>query len=73
MLKRFLSYYKPHKFMFTLDMLASFMVAMLGIIYPMITRTMLNDLIPNEDYVMIIVFGSTLLGLYPISRAHDWC
>ena len=50
--------------MFTLDMLASFTVAMLGLVYPIITRTMLNDFIPNKQYDMIIIFGTALLALY---------
>ena len=57
MLKRFLSYYKPHKVMFTLDMLASLVVALLGMLYPVITRYMLNDFIPNKQFNYIIFFG----------------
>ena len=64
MLKRFLEYYKPHKKIFFLDMFASFIVSAIGIIYPMVTRRMLNDLIPNKNYRMIIFFGITLLVLY---------
>ncbi len=64
MLKRFISYYKPHKLVFTLDMLSSLGVSLIGIVYPMVTRTMLNDLIPNRNYRMIVIFGMTLLLLY---------
>lgn len=64
MLKRFLSYYKPHKLLFTLDMLASLFVALIGVVYPMITRRMLNDLIPNAKYRQIVIFGLGLLVLY---------
>ena len=64
MLKRFLSYYKPHKLVFTLDMLSSLGVSLIGIVYPMVTRTMLNDLIPNRNYRMIVIFGMALLLLY---------
>ncbi len=66
MLKRFFSYYKPHKLSFTFDMLAAFTVSMLGMLYPVITRNMLNDFIPNHQYNMIIIFGSVLLGLYVV-------
>ena len=66
MLKRFLAYYKPHKLLFTLDMLASLAVAMIGIVYPMITRHMLNDLIPNQKNRMIVICGIALLGVYLI-------
>lgn len=64
MLKRFLVYYKPHLKIFTLDMLASFCVALVGIVYPIVTRRMLNEFIPNRQYRMVVWFGLLLLGLY---------
>ncbi len=66
MLKRFLSYYKPHKLMFTLDMLASLLVSLLGMMYPIITRYMLNDFIPNKNVELIVTFGITLFVIYII-------
>ncbi len=65
-LKRFLYYYKPHKKIFILDMLASLCVSLLAIVYPVVTRAMLNDLIPNKKYQMIVIAGVSLLGLYII-------
>lgn len=66
MLKRFIKYYKPHKKIFFLDMAASFLVSLIGIIYPIVTRGMLNDFIPNRKYQLIVVSGLTLLFLYVI-------
>ena len=66
MLKRFFAYYKPHRVIFTFDMLASLLVAMIAIVYPMITREMLKDYIPNENYRMIVIAGVGLLGIYLI-------
>ena len=64
LLKRFLHYYKPHKFVFAMDMLSALLIAAIGIMYPIITRTMLNEYIPNQNYQMIIIWGSALLILY---------
>ena len=64
LLKKFLSYYGPHKLLFSLDMGASLLVALSGIVYPVVTRTMLNDLIPNRQYRMIVIYGLTLLVIY---------
>lgn len=64
MLKRFITYYKPHKLIFTLDMLSSFLVSVIGIVYPIVTRRMLNDLIPNRNYRMIVIAGISLFALY---------
>ncbi len=64
MLKRFLAYYKPHRVLLTLDMLASVLVALIAIVYPIITREMLGDYIPNQRYRMIVIAGAGLLGIY---------
>ena len=64
LLKRFVSYYKPHKKLFAMDMTAALLVSVIGVVYPVITRTMLNNLIPDRNYRMIVVFGITLLLLY---------
>ncbi len=64
MLKRFLSYYKPHKKIFALDMLASFTMSVIAIFYPMITRKMLNQLIPEQRYNEIVIYGVGLLIIY---------
>ncbi|MBQ8740830.1 MAG: ABC transporter ATP-binding protein [Clostridia bacterium] len=66
MLKRFLSYYKPHKKIFVLDMLASLAMAVIGIFYPMITRKMLKEFIPEGLYKEILIYGSALLLVYLI-------
>lgn len=64
MFKRFIKYYKPHKKIFVLDMLASFLVSVIGVVYPIVTRSMLNDLIPNRSYRLIVLSGLLLTGLY---------
>ncbi len=64
MLKRFIAYYKPHKKLFFLDMLASLFISVLGMVYPIVTRKMLNEYIPDKNIRMIIVFGASLLVIY---------
>ena len=64
MLKRFIAYYKPHRFMFALDMLAALLISVIGMVYPMVTNKMLNDLIPNRLYDQIIIAGVIVLILY---------
>ena len=66
MLKRFIAYYKPQRKIFILDMLASLCVAVIGIVYPIVTRTMLNVLIPDRRYRDIVFAGLLVLLLYLI-------
>ena len=66
MLKRFISYYKPHKKMLALDMLAALLISVIGMVYPIVTNKMLNDYIPNKMYSTIIIAGAVVLTLYVI-------
>ena len=40
------------------------MVALIAIVYPIITRTMLNDYIPQNNIRMVVICGALLLGVY---------
>ncbi len=64
MLKRFISYYKPHKKMLAMDMLASLLISLIGMVYPIVTNRMLNEYIPNKMYATIVWAGVIVLGLY---------
>ena len=50
--------------MFFFDMLASLFIALIGMLYPMITRKVFNDYVPEGNVKMIIIFASILLILY---------
>lgn len=66
MLKRFIKYYKPHRKLFAADMLCAFVLAICDLFYPMITRSMMNDFIPNKQLRTLVVWGIFLLGIYLI-------
>lgn len=66
MFKKFLHYYKNHKLVLTLDLFAAFLIAITGIGYPIITRIMLNDWIPNGQINLIIIGGLILVGIYVV-------
>ncbi|MBE6594418.1 MAG: ABC transporter ATP-binding protein [Ruminococcaceae bacterium] len=64
MLKRFMSYYGPHKKMMVLDMLAALCISVIGMVYPIVTRNMLNIYIPEKQYKTIVIAGIVVLVLY---------
>ena len=64
MLKRFISYYRPHKKMLILDMLAALSISLIGMVYPIVTNRMLNEYIPQKMYRAIVIAGIIVLGLY---------
>ena len=64
MFKRFISYYKPYKRIFFLDMLAAFFISIIGLLYPIITNKILEVFIPNKQVEYIVIFGLALLFCY---------
>ncbi|MBN2852808.1 MAG: ABC transporter ATP-binding protein [Clostridia bacterium] len=66
MFKKFISYYKPHKKLFILDMSSAFIMALIDLVFPMFTRKFLNDIIPSGAMRTMIIFGGSLLLLYII-------
>ena len=66
MLKRFIHYYKPHKKMLTFDMLASLLISVIGMVYPIVTNQMLNIYIPEKMYTTIVFSGLIVLALYAL-------
>ncbi len=66
LLKRFISYYKPHKRMFILDMVCSLLIAVADLFYPLITKDIINEYVPNRQVKLLVVWGIVLLGIYLI-------
>lgn len=72
MLKRFISYYKPHRLVFWMDMFAALGVSLIGALYPMVTRRMLNVYIPDRRYKMIVVMGLSLFAIYVVRMLFNY-
>ena len=52
--------------MLTLDMLASLLISIIGMVYPVVTNNMLNTYIPQKMYKTIVISGIAVLSLYVI-------
>ncbi|MDD6265000.1 MAG: ABC transporter ATP-binding protein [Clostridia bacterium] len=65
-LRKFISYYKPHRKLFIIDMVCAFIVAAADLFYPMIAKNIINDYIPDRNIRAVIVFCIILLGIYVI-------
>ncbi len=64
MIKRFLSYYKNHMKLFTLDMVAAFGLAAIELVYPAVTTRLIDVYIPERMINNILIMGAVLLGIY---------
>ncbi|MFH1939165.1 MAG: ABC transporter ATP-binding protein [bacterium] len=63
MLKKFISYYKPYWKLFSLDMSCAFLIAAIDLVFPLITRQFINDIIPNGKLRIFYIFIIALLIL----------
>ncbi len=72
MLKTFINYYKPYKKLFATDLLIATIVALCDLVYPMMTRQLINESIPNQDTRMIGVFAVTLVILFTIKALGNY-
>lgn len=66
MIKKFISYYKPYRKLFILDLLVATIATICSLIYPMMTRVLINETIPNKEVKVIGIFAVVLMLLYLI-------
>ena len=60
----FLSYFKRHWKLFLVDILCAVLVAAVDLAFPLITRTALYDLLPNQMYRTFFIIMVSVLGFY---------
>ena len=80
MIRKFISFYKPYKMIFILDLAVALIASLCDLVYPMMTRELINESIPDKDIRMIRFFALLLLIIFiakaacayfmQIGRAH---
>ena len=62
-MRRFVSYFRPHRKLFALDMTCAVLIAVVDIIFPIVSREAMNRWLPQQEYrVFFIVMGIMLLA-----------
>lgn len=67
MLRRFFSYYKPYKKLFFLDFTCAVLLAILELGFPLAVGYVVNTLLPDENWGMIVAGCAVLLVIYVIN------
>ncbi|SFC79721.1 ATP-binding cassette, subfamily B [Bacillus sp. OV322] len=67
MIRRFYSYYIPHKKLFLLDFSSAVIVALLELAFPLAVQWFIDDLLPGGDWESIVSVSAGLLLLYILS------
>jgi ATP-binding cassette subfamily B protein len=70
--RQFISYYRPHKGLFALDMSCALMMAAIDLSFPIISRYAMTELLPDKLYgTFFIVMGALVLA-YLLRGVFDY-
>ncbi len=72
MLKKFIKYYKPYKGLFFLDLAAALLLASCELVYPMITRRIIDTVIPSANTGILTKFGIILAIIFVIKACLNY-
>ena len=60
----FLGYFRRHKGLFSMDILCATVIALIDLAFPLVTRTALYDLLPNEKYRVFFTTMAVVVAFY---------
>lgn len=72
MIKRFFSYYRPHKRLFYIDFFCAIFVGILELGFPLAVSWFIDSLLPKGDWSTIIAVSAGLLTLYLMSSGMQF-
>ena len=64
MLRRFFSYYQPHRRLFLLDFFCAVLAGLLELGFPMAVRAFVDQLLPGRNWTIILIASAGLLAIY---------
>ena len=64
MVRRFISYYKPHRRLFIIDMIAAAIMSGFDLFLPFVTKNFIDNYIPNKNVQMMVKTSIFLLFIY---------
>ncbi len=67
MIRRFFSYYKPHRRLFIIDFTSAVIVAILELAFPVAVQWFIDDLLPGNNWDIIIKVSVGLFFIYLLS------
>src|SRR5690606_20804737 len=67
MIRRFFTYYRPHKKLFIIDFSCAIVVAILELAFPLVVQWFIDKLLPTSNWSAIMWVSIGLLVLYIVS------
>ena len=72
MIKKFFSYYRPHKRLFMIDFTSAIIVAILELAFPLAVQWFIDELLPSGEWDSIVTVSVLLLAVYLISTVLQY-
>ena len=72
MLKDFFSYYKPYKRLFIIDFSCAVLSALFDLFFPVAVNYVIDQILPNHNLKMVLMFAVLLLALYLFSMSLNY-
>ncbi|MEG0692888.1 MAG: ABC transporter ATP-binding protein [Oscillospiraceae bacterium] len=72
MIKKFMSYYRPHLKLFIFDMTCAFIAALCDLFFPMIAGNIIDVYVPNRQIRLLLVWSATLLCIFIFKAALNY-
>lgn len=67
MLRNFFAYYRPYKWLFTIDFSCAILAALLELAFPLAINKVIDDLLPMGNWTFIVWACIALLGVYVVT------
>ena len=71
-IKRFTKYYRPHKTLFAVDLFCAFALSSLDLILPVLSKTMVNDVIVERNLDKVAQIGIALVVVYVLQAGFGY-
>lgn len=72
LVRKFSSYYKPHMKLFMVDMFCALGIAGLDLIFPILSRNILNIYIPDKNLRALVITAVSMLILYLVRAIFNY-
>lgn len=67
MIRRFFSYYKPYKFLFSIDFSCAVLAALLELTFPLFVNHVVDKLLPSGNWTLIVTAFLVMLAVYALN------
>lgn len=71
-LGRFISYYRPHKRLFFIDLFCAFMIAAVDLAFPMMSKVALQNYLPQKEFRPFLIIIIVMFGIYIIRAIFQY-